>query len=63
MTAAGQNQQGDPVAEQARRALALARTDQTIRSAVEDAPPLDVDTLVRIRDLIPAVPTERAVGT
>lgn len=45
-------------AEQARRALDLARTEHRIRTAIEQAPPLDADTLARLRALIPAVPAE-----
>lgn len=40
----------------ARRALALARTEHRIREAIEQAPPLDADTLARLRSLIPAAP-------
>jgi hypothetical protein len=43
-------------AEQARRALARARTEHAIRTAIENAPPLDADTLARIRALLPAAP-------
>jgi hypothetical protein len=43
-------------AEQARRALALANTEVTIRRAIEAAPPLDEATLARIRALIPPAP-------
>ncbi|MPZ26509.1 MAG: hypothetical protein GEV12_08630 [Micromonosporaceae bacterium] len=49
-------------ADQARRALALAVTEHTIRRAIETAPPLDPDTLDRIRSLIPAVPAIGGVG-
>lgn len=49
-------------AEQARRALALARTESRIRQAIAQAPPLDADTLARIRALIPPLPTTAADG-
>lgn len=45
-------------ADQARRALALAKTEATIRRAIENAPPLDADTLARIRALIPPLPAD-----
>lgn len=48
----------DPDLLAARRALALARTEARIREAIEQAPPLDAETLRRIRDLIPPAPTE-----
>lgn len=48
----------DPVLLQARRALDLARTEHRIREAIEAAPPLDPDTLARIRALIPPAPSE-----
>lgn len=55
---------GDPeAAEDARQALALARTEHRIREAIENAPPLDADTLARIRSLIPPVPTGEAAQT
>lgn len=41
----------------ARAALALARTEHIIAKAIEQAPPLDPDTLARLRNLIPAAPT------
>jgi hypothetical protein len=57
-TLAGYLRQGrrtdDPAVVQARRALALARTELAIREAIEQAPPLDAETLARIRALIPA---------
>lgn len=46
-----------PEVIQARRALQLAKTETAIRTAIEAAPPLDADTLERIRALIPATPT------
>lgn len=48
----------DEAAEQARRALALAKTELRIRQAIEAAPPLDADTLARLRALIPPAPSE-----
>lgn len=48
----------DPALAQARRALALARVEARIRQAIEAAPPLDADTLARIRALIPPAPAE-----
>lgn len=52
----------DPVVAQAREALALARTEYRIRKAIEEAPPLDADTLARIRSLIPPPPTDGGGG-
>lgn len=52
----------DPELLQARRALALARTEVAIRRAIEAAPPLDPDALARIRALIPAVPAKGEVA-
>jgi hypothetical protein len=48
----------DPALIAARRALGLARTEDSIRRAIESAPPLDADALARIRALIPALPTD-----
>jgi hypothetical protein len=48
-----------PAVAQARRALALANTEATIRKAIASAPPLDADTLSRIRALIPPPPADR----
>lgn len=48
----------DPVILQARRALDLARTESRIREAIEQAPPLDAESLARIRALIPPAPSE-----
>ena len=39
---------------QARRALDLARTEDAIREAIEQAPPLDAETVARLHSLIPA---------
>lgn len=52
----------DPVVAQARRALERARTEHRIAQAIEDAPPLDGDTLSRIRSLIPPAPTDGGGG-
>lgn len=49
-------------AEQARRALALARTEQRIRKAIEAAPPLDAGTISRLHALIPPVPTDEGAA-
>jgi hypothetical protein len=43
-------------AEQARHALAVARTENAIAKAIAQAPPLDADTLAKLRALIPATP-------
>lgn len=50
----------DPDLVQARRALDLARTEATIRTAIEQAPPLDGVTLARLHSLIPAADGELA---
>lgn len=43
-----------PKVIQARRALDLARTEDAIREAIEQAPPLDAETVARLHSLIPA---------
>lgn len=45
-----------PTVIEARRQLALARTVQTVRHAIEQAPPLDSATLAQLRALIPPRP-------
>jgi hypothetical protein len=50
----------DPDLVQVRRALAIATVEERVRRAVEQAPPLDADTLARIRALIPPIPVEDA---
>jgi hypothetical protein len=44
-------------AEQARRALRLAVTEQRIAEAIEAAPELDADTIAKLHSLIPAAPS------
>jgi hypothetical protein len=45
-------------AEQARRALALAKTEAMIARAIEQAPPLDAATIGRLHSLIPPAPSD-----